>query len=80
MDLVSGAALARPCNASMHGRRPGLLAVYLPTEQDPDCQTCMARAILAEHNHLHLDGAPCEAPGLSGPGQMVKCKCGGFHH
>jgi hypothetical protein len=53
--------------------RHGSLSGRLRTEYDPDCSTCWAKALLAEHDHLHLGGARCKAVN-------VRCKCGAFHH
>lgn len=79
--LADSGLLDEPCPAQRHGLRFSSTFAYGPEEYDPQCQTCLARDMLSEHDHLHLHGEVCETPGLNGrPGQMVKCKCGGYHH
>lgn len=75
-----GDLLDKSCGGSYHGTG---LRYYSANEYDPGCTNCKARAILAQHGHLHLgfNESPCSTPGIGGvPGQTVKCKCGGFHH
>lgn len=75
-------ALDRECPNARHGWR-GFALVYSSWERDPECQTCTVRAMLAEHDHLHLgtDDGPCTTPGIGDtPGVNVKCRCGSFHH
>ena len=79
-----GDALEQPCRGVHHGAGfQSSSAWYSSYEYDPGCMNCKARAILAQHDHLHLgaDADACTTIGIGGvPGQMVKCKCGGFHH
>lgn len=80
----AGAALSRPCNATAHEYdKDGWTVAFTRNQHNPDCGTCQARAVLAQHDHLHLGAnePPCTTIGLSGkPGEMVKCSCGSFHH
>lgn len=79
---AAGDKLEKPCNSNHHGLRVGCYgAIYTRLEHDPLCQTCTARSILSEHDHLHLGREVCTTLGISGkPGETVKCKCGSFHH
>lgn len=80
--VIAGEHLDRLCNNSRHGTRLGVFGTVFDSDEfDPQCQTCSVRVMLAEHDHLHLDGKPCTTEGISGvPGQNVKCSCGSFHH
>jgi hypothetical protein len=78
----AGESLPEACPNPRHGRHLGtFLPAFAPTEHDPRCQTCTARSMLSEHDHLHLGGEKCETPGINGvPGENVRCSCGSYHH
>lgn len=84
MAREDGDVLPEPCPSPRHGHRMFTLEItHLPLEHDPSCGTCKIRATLADHDHLHLnlENMDCQTPGINGePGEMVKCKCGSYHH
>lgn len=74
--------LKKPCDAYWHGSA-GMPRFTVPSDEyNPSCQTCRAREILDMHDHLHLGATvTCVTPGITGtPGEMVRCRCGSFHH
>ena len=71
--------LEEPCISAHHG---GLLELTPRDEFDPNCQMCVFKRMLSDHDHLHLSPPfTCDTLGITDvPGEMVKCKCGSFHH